>query len=618
MRIENIDYLSKYHRNIIQLMKNLENKKVVNSSIELVISKSELPTIKVSRVNGEAFIHSKYDPLKESERIFKKYEAELSNHSNVLFFGIGLGYHVEPILKQYPEKNYYLYEPDPDIFYTLLDIRDLSNIVNKAKYHLLIPENEIQSKEMLVNISASIDEEILLIVHPSYENLFKEELHKFTSVLKEILENRKFNLTTNVVFQKRWTLNCVKNLKHTLKTPNILAHSEKNPLKGKPIILAAAGPSLNEELTYLKQIKKEGTAYIFTVGSANKVLLKNGIEPDAVCTYDPQGHNFKVFEELIEQGIKHIPMIYGTSVGYETLEKYEGPKLHMITSQDVISPFFYENMNYNTVNDAPSIAVVTLQMLLQLQASLIILVGQNLAYRENEFYAKGIEYENRTQELSEKDKINQRIVKGISGVDLYTNEGFLRMKESMEHYLNIWGSTNVINTTVGGAEIKGAPFQPLSKVMAQYLNTKVVNEQWIKEFAQNKGNDDEYLKKMDSLKKSHHLHIQTTRQLTDTIDKIGKNQNSSEQKIEKLLNRLDKQVKRLEGNLYYELFIQSIMKVEREKIMKASREIKYMKSAKEKAPKIIDHFGRFVQNIVINSEYMESAFIELENEIVTQ
>src|SRR5690606_4805399 len=128
----------------------------------------------------------------------------------------------------------------------------------------------------------------------------------------------------------------------------------------------------------LKEIKKQGLAYIFAVGSANKALIAHGIHPDAVFTYDPQGHNASVFKELMDNGHTTIPMVYGTSVGFETVQLYPGPKFHFVTAQDTITQNFHET-TLPIVNDAYSIAIVTLQILYHLQVKKVILVGQNFA-----------------------------------------------------------------------------------------------------------------------------------------------------------------------------------------------------------------------------------------------
>ena len=179
------------------------------------------------------------------------------------------------------------------------------------------------------------------------------------------LKDKKSGIYTSYAFQKRWIINSMKNFGDVLSTPNIII-KKKGQFKDKPAILVAADPSLNEEIENLKYIKENGLAYIFSVGSDINTLIYHDICPDAACTYDPTENNQKVFAKVKESGIKDIPMIFGFSVGYETLIDYPGEKYHMITSQDTVSNYFLkteESDRLEIVLDAYSIAVVTLQLL---------------------------------------------------------------------------------------------------------------------------------------------------------------------------------------------------------------------------------------------------------------
>lgn len=48
-----------------------------------------------------------------------------------------------------------------------------------------------------------------------------------------------------------------------------------------------------------------------------------------------------VIQKVKDKNIANIPLIFGSTVGYETLADYNGPLLHMFTSQDTVAPFFY-------------------------------------------------------------------------------------------------------------------------------------------------------------------------------------------------------------------------------------------------------------------------------------
>lgn len=110
-----------------------------------------------------------------------------------------------------------------------------------------------------------------------------------------------------------------------MSSPNILGHG-KESLENKPVIIAASGPSLTDEIENLKKIRKENSAYIFAVGSAINILIKNDVYPHATLSYDPGNTQHLNHDILRERDIKTVPLIYGTTVSEKTVNTYPGKK----------------------------------------------------------------------------------------------------------------------------------------------------------------------------------------------------------------------------------------------------------------------------------------------------
>lgn len=427
------------------------------------------------------YLHSKYDPEHEAARLIEKW-TNVEQYEQVLFVGIGLGYHIKQFANQYPAMKFSIYEPNPEVlvqFFTHINIKDwpLKNVqsifTGTDKQQLTI---EIQK---LLNNGKNI----LVIPLTAYETIYVNELTFIMKALKEQLLHERTNVATNAAFQKRWTINSIKNFPYVMKTPNILHDVNPSIFKDKPAIIVSAGPSLSEEFENLRYIKEHGLAYIFSVGSAINALISHDIYPDAACTYDPQAHNYRVIQIIKDKGITEIPLIFGSTVGYETLENYPGPMLHMLINQDTISSYFLhsnESKNLEILHDAPSIAVVTFELLCRLRASPIILVGQNLAYLQNRHYAEGISYGNGSEFISDDKLKNLPTVKNVYGEEVPTNEGFNQMRRQLELFIQSHPRVKVINTTKGGAHIEGTEFIELDQVMQQYLTSKSVKNDWYK------------------------------------------------------------------------------------------------------------------------------------------
>jgi len=587
--LDNINILRETYPNTWSIFKSLENK-IDKDFIKTEETRKGDKTLYINKDNKKIYLHSKYNPTREAEAIVEDYK-EIKDGMTVIFYGTGLGYHIKLILEKRPNVKYYIYEPIADLMHHFLTCVNLKDFPKNRLLGINIGTEDI-SRSINMFVDLNIDE-IAIIELPSHKQNFPTEYEDFTNSFREIVKGRRRSLATNYSFQKRWIANSMMNFKDVLSTPNIIIENE-GQFKDRPAILVAAGPSLNEEIENIRHIKENGLAYIFSVGSAINTLIHHDIYPHAATTYDPTVFNQKVFEKVKEKGIKEVPMIFGSSVGYETLENYPGKKYHMITSQDTVSNYYLkdkEDKSINIVQDAPSIAVVTVQLLYQLGFSTIILVGQNLAYRGKERHSAGVHY---SKEVSEKEMEGSIRVKDVYGNEVLTNEGYNSMRQQIEYYIKELPNINVINTTKGGAHIEGTEFVELEEIIDKNLKEKVVEENWLDRGQTNY--DEEYLKlKLEKMDRAYADVLKINRDyynVIDTIDKLIVNGNIAQ--AEKMYNKLNRELKKLENNDFYKIFILPMNRVEYKILTDNIKRLNNEKDPYKKGMEIIKSFGKFM------------------------
>lgn len=589
---------------------------MTSRKVEKIMSKNGLPILQIEHDGNMLPIHSKYDPVKEAERILDSYKDEIEKYDHILFYGVGLGYHVKLFFERYPYKLASTYEPILEVFTECTKaVKEIKLPVEYLTYSF-VEETLEKMEQNLAVLSQNLQQKILYIILPVYEKIASNELKQFTNRFKEIMQEKKANTYAEMFFSKRWTLNALMNLKTTFETPNILLE-EHNPFEGKPVILAAAGPSLSEEMNNLRYIKEKGLAYIFAVGSANKALMAQNIYPDAVLTYDPQAHNHTVFKDIIENNIDTIPMIFGTTVGFETVQMYQGPKFHFLTSQDTITPYFHNHL-FPTINDSSSIAIVTMQLLQQLKAGKVILVGQNFAFKNDLFYSKEIQrFDKDKQEFAganvqTKDLIDSHMVDDTLGRQVMTNSSFDRMRLEMERYIEIFSSLQVINTTTGGAAIKGTKYKPLSVLIKTDLIKRVVDQNWYKH---TKMKTNEFtVQQLIKLRRETLAFIEQYEAIMTHFkmihQSIGKLNTSQ---IQKRLEKFDELFKKFTSNVMYRIVIRPITRVFFEKLQAETRVIRVLEPNKEKTESVIALYSTYLQ--ICRDVYEEIAPIVLSNVI---
>lgn len=586
------------------------------SLVEIIPSRVEaFPTLCLHGEDRDTFLHSRYNPLREAQTIVNGHK-NVEEYKHVIFYGIGLGYHIRELLERHPHLSFSIYEPVPEVFAAFLAHNELKSLPVRRLHEIVVETSPKDAEAFLHRTIAQIQENILFVDLPSYRTAFADKFQSFLELFKDIVSSRRVSLATDFAFEKRWIINSLRNFKEVLNTPNILAE-RAGWFKDKPAILVSAGPSLDYEIENLRYIKENGLAYIFSVGSAVNSLINAGIHPHAQCTYDPKAANQeKVFARITKEGITDIPLIFGSSVGYEVLENYPGEtKLHMITSQDTISSYLLkldDETRLDGVMDAPSIAVVTLQLLYKLGFNPIILVGQNLAYAGDRHYAGGIEYGKDFRIDPDKTKGLVR-VKDVEGNEIYTSPGFDSARMNMEHYIQSMEGIEVINTTRGGADIKGTTYRLLEELIAENLfSHQAVEPDWCNIPATTY--DREYLKKRFTRLKNDYNQLDAQLQGVMSVLKEIKlfQATNNQEQLNRCWPRFDRAFNRVKKNKFFELVIRPMNRVSYELFFNQISAIRFEPDPIRKADMVVNGAGKAIYGSMIDLQSLAPVMSDLD------
>jgi hypothetical protein len=571
---DNINIIKKMNSRLWEFIKASEAT-IAESDVTLVPAKNGDPTLMINRGGAAISLHSSYDPRREAEAFISSIsDEEMEKHNHVFFYGVGLGYHVEAFVRRFPHVFVTLIEPDKHVFCHFLSRFDLGLIPRRYLRNIYLANTTEELEGVAADFFNRNTDAVFFVTLPSYERAFSEEFDQFKKFFVNSIHISRSNRATRLNFEKRWTINSMLNFIPSLRNKDIFNVDSSN-LVGKPAILVAAGPALEDEIENLRRIKEEGSAYIFTVGSAIKALINNGIKPDAAAAMDPGEYTQFTFAEIIERKITDIPLIYGTSVGFEVLQQYPGPKLHMTMDRDTVSPYFIRHADGSSplmVNDAPTIAITTLQLLTRLGFDPIILVGQSLGFRDGQNYAKGIAYTTKT--ISRDHMAMQHELAGATEVeDVYGGKVlsstiyniFRRVMEALiaSAAVAYQGKRHIINTTRGGAAIKGTEFKHLDELLAEgVLKDRIVVDKWYE--AGSKDLDTNYLLNREermtrSLEKLKN-YLDHAEQLV--IELANKFEYRRSRQLELLFQDLDKTMGLITKNDFFKVFLSPLNQME--------------------------------------------------------
>jgi len=227
-------------------------------------------------------LHSAYDPRREARRLI---EAELPAGCGVVVcYGLGLGYHVEELLTMRPEAEVLVVEPDTQLLEACAQVRDLRPVLSDTRVRLLAaaaPEA----------VAMAVDEQgarkgVVLRLRSVYEK-DREYYEAVDAAVARLRSRAEINRNTLKRFGKLWVRNLTRNLERTAEA--IPLRLLEGLAADMPVLLCAAGPSLDQALPWLPQLAER--CVVVAVDTSVAALMATGVQPDIAVVVDPQYWN---------------------------------------------------------------------------------------------------------------------------------------------------------------------------------------------------------------------------------------------------------------------------------------------------------------------------------------
>ena len=356
------------------------------------------PFWQVSKTKNDSFtvtqngtrLHSAYNPQKEAETIIQN--TDFSEAETCVFLGTGLGYTCIECAKKHPEKTVIIFEPDPYHFFSSLIFTDWTDV--------------FKCKNLILAISCTPEQGITLI--NQYEILKTNFFHvkaqtnhaekyfeTLETLIKRNINKEKINIATLEKFGKLWVKNTCKNLKKSFFSQGITQY--KNNAKNIPFLILAAGPSLQDILPHLKEIKNK--AIIVCVDTALRFCIKYNIEPDFIVLTDPQYWAYKHID-----GIKSPSSILITeSAVYPSVFRFLCKKIICCKSNFPLEHYFDSfRSEKGTLVAGGSVASTAWNFAQYAGASEIYVAGLDLAFVNKQTHIKGSTFEQATHTTSKR------------------------------------------------------------------------------------------------------------------------------------------------------------------------------------------------------------------------
>lgn len=524
-------------------------------------------------------LHSTENPVIEAEEIIDDTQKDYNNIQ--ILFGLGLGYLFKRAVMDC-SGIIIVYEPNIDVLRITLELVDFSEEIANEKVYLI---DDLKHLRPIIAVSFYQGDTMHIHPLPAYRIVYPAELKELSTLVMDLYRDNYINQNTLRSKTRLWILESLSNLYDILLSPNI--YGLKNKLHGVPAVAVSAGPSLEYAIEDLKKIQDK--VFIIAVGQAMKSLDKAGIKPHIVCCLE----NLDVSQQF--EGVESINDVILSIQPMTNRSLYLLPTKQLLINypkNDPIGRWLFRTLGRDT-SGPPNRGSVSFQAFynaLNVGANSIVLVGQDLAYRDGKCYADNTSYsdikytknEDGTFDYSYNDDTYEKFGKSFG----MTKEEFLRRKQTaknhtvttkgwngetlvsqvgyavfISNYVEVaqvekpkfFPDVRIINSSVGGAYLEGFEHMSFQEALKEVdldhgINIRQVIEDYIDDFeftkVEYKAFSEEYkktFKRLEKILEHSAISIEMANRIIKELDKKIVNKSY----VDSLVKKLGKNDKKL-------------------------------------------------------------------------
>lgn len=429
-------------------------------------SKDHKKVLRINREGKFVYLGSKYTVIKDINS-FRESIKNINFNTIILVWGFGTGEHILELLKEISSSNKIIViEPDERVLIENLLYNDLTNILNDDRVFLFFYNKENLKQFLSENIK-DVDVNNVESVHfANYDKIYDKEYMEFNEGLIEYTKEITIQLTTSLRFSKEFFMCFMNNIKTIVNS--ITINKLKNKFEGMPAIVVSAGPSLSKNVKFLKEVQDK--FIIITGGRTLTTLLDAGITPDFVCSVDPGEASYTVMEKSLNNS---VPLVFSEVSNYKVVKEYQGAKVFFkdLDFLDITHDFM--GIEVDALRQGGSVAHVCISIAEYLGCNKIIFIGQDLAYTDNKYHAESAK-DSTGNNISEEEKYIY--VEDVYGDKVPTTIILDFYRKNIEAMIEERKDVTFINSTEGGANIKGTLVKPLQQSISEYSDSEGIDK----------------------------------------------------------------------------------------------------------------------------------------------
>lgn len=442
-----------------------------NYERNLAIIKKRFPNVLEDNFFEKGTVQDEFnltELLEKDQEWLAAVQGSVGSLKSVFVYGFGQGLGLSDLIELYPDRIFFVYEPDEQSFINAMNHMDLTFLLEHPNVYAISVGNK-QLNKLFSIMSTHIQDEMAFVASRYY---LEQQIEVLQLTKNKYLDYKKiFESNQNVrnLFRHDWIRNSLFQIPTMLRNPSLNQLIGK--LKGATAIVVSSGPSLEKDIHWLEKLKHH--AIIISAGSSIQALVKRGIEPHLAVVMDGGEVNLKIFSS---KEAKNAPILFTSSSYYGVSDFKEDGLIYGVLSNDNVTSHFMDvGQEVKILHPTPTVAGTAIQTAAWLGCTRIIMMGQDLSFPGEQFYAEGINHGDQGY-LDKMIKHADHTVINVDGGYNRTTSGFLQMKDRIENLIAILPKIEFINSTRNGAQIEGSTWKSAEDVLEIVKKEEVDND----------------------------------------------------------------------------------------------------------------------------------------------
>ncbi|TNH36917.1 motility associated factor glycosyltransferase family protein [Campylobacter helveticus] len=411
------------------------------------------------------------NPMQELNQMIKLYNESYPLYPVLYFYGFGNGLLYKFLAQNEHHLLFVIFESEIEIIYHIFHLVDFSKEFEKSKILFLNPKDDVNldAQALFTEFKPAFysSRVYFLELHSSYYEKFKDNVKHTNEIFSHTIENT-INSYGNDAYD---SLLGIKH--HSLNLAKMISHPTTQELKAKrkgqfkSCVIVSTGPSLAKQLPLLKEFQDK--VVIFAADSAYPILIQNDIIPDYVCMVERTDFTAEFFKHDFGTKDDKTTFLLASLVSPKAIEYLERRNKNYSLIEKFLPFYVFTALKrFGYLNEAVSVAHMSLSIASFLDFQNIVFIGQDLAYGEDgsshsKDYQNGEHFESEGYE----DIFE---IEGYGGTRVKTHFVWHMFKHFLEKQLSILDKKyHFYNATEGGARIKGTIEKPFKECCEEFF-----------------------------------------------------------------------------------------------------------------------------------------------------